>query len=117
MHTRDYYKNILRLHLENCIAAPSGCQTEGNGRKLGVSAKYRNTEEIRYMKMNKNQVLNNLANDDRVLVTTEELCRILSVGRRNAEKIGTAAGAKFILSNIHRWDLEKIKRFVRLESF
>lgn len=45
---RDYYKNILRLHLENCIAAPSGCQTEGNGRKLGVSAKYKNTEIQKY---------------------------------------------------------------------
>ena len=51
-----------------------------------------------------------------MLVTTAELCTLLSCGRRNAEKIGKLAKAQVQIGNLRRWNVEKIRYFLRIEA-
>lgn len=54
--------------------------------------------------------------DTRLLVTTEELCGLLSCGRRNAEKIGKLAKACVEIGNLRRWNVDRVREFLFKES-
>lgn len=51
-----------------------------------------------------------------LLVNLEELCRILSCGRRTAEKIGQMAKAEVRIGRIRRWNVQKLKEFLYEEA-
>lgn len=51
-----------------------------------------------------------------LLVNLEELCRMLSCGRRNAEKIGQLAKAEVRIGRIRRWHVQKLKEFLEQEA-
>lgn len=53
---------------------------------------------------------------EQVLVNLEELCELLSCGRRTAEKIGTLAKAEVRIGRIKRWSVDKIREFIYLEA-
>lgn len=60
--------------------------------------------------------MRSIESEERILVTTAELCTLLSCGRRNAEKIGRLAKAQVQIGNLRRWNVEKIINFLRLEA-
>lgn len=60
--------------------------------------------------------MNGIESEVRLLVTTAELCTLLSCGRRNAEKIGRLAKAQVDIGNLRRWNVEKIRNFLRTEA-
>lgn len=51
-----------------------------------------------------------------LLVNLEELCVLLSCGRRNAEKIGCIAKAEVRIGRLRRWNVQKIKEFLYDEA-
>ena len=51
-----------------------------------------------------------------LLANLEELCVLLSCGRRTAEKIGRLAKAEVRIGRIRRWNVQKIKEFVYMEA-
>lgn len=51
-----------------------------------------------------------------LLVNLEELYRILSCGRRTAEKIGQLAKAEVRIGRIRRWNVQKLKEFCDQEA-
>lgn len=51
-----------------------------------------------------------------ILVTLDELCELLSCGRRNAEKIGAMAKAEVRIGRLRRWNVEKLKKFLYEEA-
>lgn len=53
---------------------------------------------------------------ERILITTQELMEALSCGRRNAEKIGRLAEAEVEIGNLRRWNVDKIREFLRHEA-
>lgn len=53
---------------------------------------------------------------ERILITTQELMQVLSCGRRNAEKIGRLAEAEVEIGNLRRWNVDKIREFLRHEA-
>lgn len=60
--------------------------------------------------------MRSIESEERILVTTAELCTLLSCGRRNAEKIGRLAKAQVDIGNLRRWNVEKIRQFLNHES-
>ena len=54
--------------------------------------------------------------ETKLLVIMEELCELLSCGRRRAEKIGELAKAEVRIGNMRRWNVEKIKEFLYEEA-
>lgn len=52
-----------------------------------------------------------------LLVTTQELQKLLSCGRRNAEKVGRLAKAEVYIGNLRRWNMDKIREFLYKEAF
>lgn len=60
--------------------------------------------------------MRSIESEERILVTTAELCTLLSCGRRNAEKIGKLAKAQVQIGNLRRWNVEKIRYFLRIEA-
>ena len=59
--------------------------------------------------------MRSIESEERILVTTAELCTLLSCGRRNAEKIGKLAKPQVQIGNLRRWNVEKIRYFLRTE--
>ena len=53
---------------------------------------------------------------EKILITTQELMQVLSCGRRNAEKIGMLAEANIEIGNLRRWNVDKIREFLRQEA-
>ena len=51
-----------------------------------------------------------------LLVNLEELCVLLSCGRRNAEKIGAMAKAEVRIGRLRRYNVEKLKKFLYEEA-
>ena len=51
-----------------------------------------------------------------ILVNLDELCVLLSCGRRNAEKIGSMAKAEVRIGRLRRWNVEKLKKFLYEEA-
>lgn len=51
-----------------------------------------------------------------LLVNTEELCVLLSCGRRYAERIGTIAKAEVRIGRLRRWNVQKLKEFLYDEA-
>ncbi len=51
-----------------------------------------------------------------LLVTTQELQKLLSCGRRNAEKVGRLAKAEVYIGNLRRWNMDKIREFLYYEA-
>lgn len=60
--------------------------------------------------------MRSIESEERILVTTAELCTLLSCGRRNAEKIGKLAKAQVQIGNLRRWNVEKIRYFLRIDA-
>lgn len=60
--------------------------------------------------------MRSIESEERILVTTAELCTLLSCGRRNAEKIGKLAKAQVQIGNLRRWNVGKIRYFLRIEA-
>ena len=60
--------------------------------------------------------MRSIESEERILVATAELCTLLSCGRRNAEKIGKLAKAQVQIGNLRRWNVEKIRYFLRIEA-
>lgn len=60
--------------------------------------------------------MRSIESEEIILVTTAELCTLLSCGRRNAEKIGKLAKAQVQIGNLRRWNVEKIRYFLRIEA-
>jgi len=53
---------------------------------------------------------------EQLLVTLDELCELLSCGRRNAEKIGSMAKAEVRIGRLRRWNVEKLRKFLYEEA-
>lgn len=53
---------------------------------------------------------------DQLLVNLDELCILLSCGRRMAEKIGTLAKAEVRIGRIRRWNVQKLREFLYEEA-
>lgn len=60
--------------------------------------------------------MNNLKETQQLLVNLEELCVLLSCGRRNAQKIGGLAKAEVRIGRMRRWDVQKIREFLYNEA-
>lgn len=60
--------------------------------------------------------MDNMKQTDLLLVNLEELCTLLSCGRRNAEKIGSLANAEVRIGRIRRWNVQKLKEFLYNEA-
>lgn len=54
--------------------------------------------------------------ETRLLVDMQELCILLSCGRRRAEKIGMLAQAEVRIGNMRRWNVEKLREFLYEEA-
>lgn len=54
--------------------------------------------------------------EDKLLVNLEELCELLSCGRRYAERIGAEAEAEVRIGRLRRWNVEKLKKFLYEEA-
>lgn len=61
-------------------------------------------------------MMDNMKNTNQLLVNLEELCVLLSCGRRTAEKIGTMAKAEVRIGRIRRWNVQKLKEFLYEEA-
>lgn len=55
--------------------------------------------------------------DKRICVTLNELCSLLSCGRKTANEIAEKAGAKLYIGKRVLFSVEKIKIFINNESF
>ena len=53
---------------------------------------------------------------DKILVSTDELCEMLSVGRRQAVNIGQLAKAEVTIGRMKRWNVDKIREFLYNEA-
>lgn len=53
---------------------------------------------------------------DKILVSTDELCEMLSVGRRQAVRIGELAKAEVTIGRMKRWNVDKIREFLYNEA-
>lgn len=53
---------------------------------------------------------------EQLLVNMEELCILLSCGRRYAERIGMLAEAEVRIGRLRRWNVEKIRKFLLEEA-
>lgn len=60
--------------------------------------------------------MNNMQETNLLLVNLEELCVLLSCGRRTAEKIGVLAKAEVRIGRIRRWNVQKLKEFLYEEA-
>lgn len=54
--------------------------------------------------------------ENKLLVNMEELCEMLSCGKRRAERIGKLAHAEVIIGNMRRWNVDKIREFLYNEA-
>ena len=60
--------------------------------------------------------MNNVKETEQLLVNLEELCVLLSCGRRTAEKIGALAKAEVRIGRMKRWNVQKIREFLYNEA-
>lgn len=74
------------------------------------------TERMKIMMNTMKDHIKDINTEVRLLVTTAELCDLLSCGRRNAEKIGTLAKSQIVIGNLRRWNVDKIRQFLNHES-
>ena len=60
--------------------------------------------------------MNNMKETNLLLVNLEELCVLLSCGRRTAEKVGALAKAEVRIGRIRRWNVQKLQEFLYMEA-
>lgn len=60
--------------------------------------------------------MQNMKETNVLLVNLEELCVLLSCGRRTAERIGFLAKAEVRIGRIRRWNVQKLKEFLYEEA-
>ena len=60
--------------------------------------------------------MQNMKETNVLLVNLEELCVLLSCGRRTAERIGFLAKAEVRIGRIRRWNIQKLKEFLYEEA-
>lgn len=60
--------------------------------------------------------MQNMKETNVLLVNLEELCVLLSCGRRTAERIGFLAKAEVRIGRIRRWNVQKLKKFLYEEA-